>query len=129
MKSQSLKLTIFSLVLVLAAAAFAADGGKGSFQISAPAQVNGTTLPAGDYVAKWTGSGPNVQVSITRDGKTVATVPGKVVQLSQKASTDSAELQLRGGTRELTGLQFSGKSYSLELPGNATEAKSADSVK
>ena len=111
-------LIVLFFALGLVTAAFAAN--KGNFQISDPVQVNGTTLPAGDYVAKWDGSGPTVQVSITRNGKTVATVPAKLVQLDQKASQDAAEIQnLAGGRRELTTLQFSGKKYSLQLAGAA----------
>lgn len=114
--SKPLIVSFFALGLVTAA--FAAN--KGDFQISDPVQVNGTTLPAGDYVAKWDGSGPTVQVSITRNGKMVATVPAKLVQLDQKASQDAAEIQnLAGGRRELTALQFSGKKYSLHLAGAA----------
>lgn len=110
---------LFALALV--SAAFAAN--KGNFQISDPVQVNGTTLPAGDYVAKWDGSGPTVQVSITRNGKTVTTVAAKLVHLDQKAPEDATEVQnLGGGRRELTTVQFSGKKYSLQLGGAATEA-------
>ena len=130
MKSQSLKLTIFSLALLLATAAFAADGGKGSFQISSPAQVNGTNLPAGDYSVKWTGSGPDVQLTISRNGRSVATVPARIVQLTQKAGADAAELHSSSaGNRELTGIQFAGKAYSLELSGAAQPTKAAESMK
>lgn len=124
--TKSLKLMLLLFALALSTAAFA--GEKGNFQISDAVQVNGTTLPAGDYVARWDGAGPAVQVNITRNGKTVATVPAKLVQLDQKAAQDSAEVQnLAGGRRELTTLQFSGKKYSLQLS-SSTTAK-AESVK
>jgi hypothetical protein len=119
--TKSLKAMLLLFALALSTAAFA--GEKGNFQISEAVQVNGTTLPAGDYVAKWDGSGPTVQVSISRNGRTVTTVPAKLVQLDEKASQDAAEIQNHaGGRRELTSLQFSGKKYSLQLGGAATEA-------
>lgn len=114
-------LIVFLFALALVTVAFAAN--KGGFQISNPVQVNGTTLPAGDYTAKWEGTGPTVQVNITRDGKTITTVPATIVPLDQKASQDAAEIQnLPGGRRELTTLHFAGKKYSLQLGGAATAA-------
>jgi hypothetical protein len=127
----SMKTLMLFLLFAFAASAFASDAGKGSFQISDPVQVNGTTLPAGDYTARWAGNGPDVQVSIVRSGKTVATVPAKLVQLEQKASYDAAEYQTAAsGKRELTALHFSGKKYSLQLGStSARMMKSDDSVK
>jgi hypothetical protein len=119
--TKSIKFMLLLFALALSTAAFA--GEKGNFQVSDAVQVNGTTLPAGDYVAKWDGNGPTVQVNITRNGRTVATVPAKVVQLDQKASQDAAEIQnVAGGRRELTNLQFSGKKYTLQLGNAATAA-------
>lgn len=119
MKFSKSLIVLFALAVV--AAGFAAE--KRNFQILDPVQVNGTTLPAGDYVAKWDGSGPSVQVSIIRNGRTVTTVPATVVQLDQKSPDDAAEVQnLPGGRRELTTLHFSGKKYSLRLGGTATAA-------
>jgi len=120
------------LTLALATSAFAAnDTHKGNFQISSPTQVNGKQLPPGDYVAKWEGSGPTVQVDIVRNGKVLTTVPAQLVNLDQKASDDAAEVQNgANGSRELSVLRFSGKKYSLELSGQS-QAKmgSGDSAK
>jgi len=127
------KIMMLMLTLALASSAFAAnDTHKGNFQIGSPAQVNGKELPAGEYVAKWEGTGPSVQVSIIRDGKVVATVPAQVVNLDEKAPGDAAEVQNgSGGSRELSVLRFSGKKYSLTLGGQAAQAKmgSGDSAK
>jgi 2-methylaconitate cis-trans-isomerase PrpF len=131
MKPQSLKIgLVFMFALALMGAAFAADTIKGTFQISAPTAVSGTTLPAGEYVARWSGSGPAVQVTITRNGTAVATVPATIVASDHKASASAAEIQNdRSGKRELTALRFSGKAYSLRIGGAAAEAKSAESLK
>ncbi len=123
-----MKSTLFSKVMLavltlgLAASAFAAN--KGNFQISGPVQVSGTEIPAGDYVAKWDGTGPNVKVDITRNGKVLATVPAKVVDLSAKSSEDAAEVNNKSdGSRELTGLRFSGKKIALEISSQTTQAE------
>jgi hypothetical protein len=117
MKSSLFSKMIFAaLAFALISSAFASDSHKSSFEISAPTQVNGTTLPAGEYTAKWEGSGPNVQVSIMQGRKVVATVPAQVVMLDRAASNTQAEIKnSSNGDRELSSLQFSGKKVSLEV--------------
>jgi len=61
MKSSLFSKVMFAtLALALTTSAFAAstDSHKSNFEISAATQVNGTELPAGDYTARWEGSGP-----------------------------------------------------------------------
>jgi hypothetical protein len=108
------------LSLTFVGSSFAADAHKANFQISQSVQVNGTELAPGDYVAKWTGEGPDVQVSITRNGKEMATVPAKLVQLDRKSAEDATEIRANGSGRELGSLQFAGKKFSLEIGGGST---------
>jgi hypothetical protein len=127
MKSPLFSRIIFAtLVLAFASSAFAASGShKGSFEIGAPTQVNGTTIPAGEYTAQWEGSGPTVQINILRGKKVVATAPAQVVTLDSKASDTHAEV-LNGskGERELKVLQFAGKKVSLQLGTESANAQS-----
>ena len=128
-----MKYTLFSriifatLVLALTSSAFAAnDSHKSSFEIGAPTQVNGTTLPAGEYTAQWEGSGPAVQVNILQGKKVVATAPAQLVALESKASDTQAEvLNGTNGERELTALQFAGKKVSLKLGAESAKAQAA----
>jgi hypothetical protein len=66
-----------SLVL-FAAPAFA---GKKPPTVTIPmnVQVGSAQVPQGDYQLTWTGSGSNVQATLTQKGKAVATFPAKVV--------------------------------------------------
>jgi hypothetical protein len=133
-KGAVMKSTLFSriifatLVLALTTSAFAADSHKSSFEIGAPTQVNGTTLPAGEYTAQWEGSGPVVQVNILQGKKVVATAPAQVVTLDSKASDTHAEV-LNGtkGERELKVLQFAGKKVSLQLETQSAKAQTPES--
>ena len=121
------KLMFATLALALTTSVFAAsaDSHKSNFEISAATQVNGTDLPAGDYTAKWEGSGPTVQVSILQGKKVVATVPAEVVALDRAASNTEAEIKSNSnGDRELTSLKFSGKKFSLELGTESARAQS-----
>ena len=115
-----------TLALALTTSAFAAsESHKGSFEIGAPTQVNGTTLPAGEYTAQWEGTGPTVQINIMQGRKVVATAPAQVITLDNKASDTHAEV-LNGskGERELKVLQFAGKKVSLQLETQSAESKS-----
>jgi hypothetical protein len=126
MKSRLFSKIIFAtLALALTTGVFAAnDVHKSSFQISAPTQVNGKEIPAGEYTAKWEGSGPSVQVSIMKGKEVLATVPAQVVALTQPASDTHAEIKnSSNGDRELTGLQFSGKKYTLTLETESAKAQ------
>ena len=127
------KIMMMVFALALATSAFAAnDTHKGNFQIGSTTQVNGKQLPAGDYVARWEGTGPSVRVDIISNGKVLMTVPAQLVNLDQKAPEDAAEVQNgASGSRELSILRFSGKKYSLTLNGQAAQASmgSGDSAK
>jgi hypothetical protein len=118
MKSRLFSKIIFAtLAFTLTTGAFAAsDSHKSSFKIFAPTQVNGVQIPAGEYVATWEGSGPNVQVSILQGKKVIATVPAQLVPLNKKARDTQTEMTKgSNGASELTSLQFAGKMFSLQL--------------
>src|SRR5947209_919534 len=97
------KIIFATLAFTLTTGAFAASNShKSNFEISTPAQINGTQIPAGEYTAKWEGSGPIVQVSLMQGKKVVATVPAQVIQLDKAAGDTQAELKSgSNGDREL----------------------------
>ncbi len=68
----------FAMLLVLISApAFA----KNSQTVNIPENVNvGTTkVAAGAYKVEWTGTGSNVQVVVSKEGKTIVTAAAKIV--------------------------------------------------
>jgi len=106
---------LVGLALLLATSAFAASN-KGSMQLLDPVTVSGKQLPAGEYSVKWDGNGPNVELSILRGNKVVATTPARLIDLSQKSNGDSAIVQQNGdGSRSLTQIHFGGKKYALAI--------------
>ncbi|HET9284971.1 MAG TPA: hypothetical protein VFR24_23715 [Candidatus Angelobacter sp.] len=119
------RIIIASLVLMLVGSAFATnESHKANFKISGPAQVNGTQLPAGEYQARWEGSGPNVQVSIIQNMKVIATVPGQLVDMDHAAQYNTVETKNNpGGQPEITSLRFSGKKYALQLGSESASAQ------
>ena len=60
-------------------ASSAKDTHKTSITIPETAQVGSSRLKAGDYKLQWEGNGPDVNVAFVQNGRTVATVPAKLV--------------------------------------------------
>jgi hypothetical protein len=121
-----LKGLVLGLALILTSAAFAAS--KGPLQLSNPVNIAGKQLAAGDYIVKWDGTGPSVQVSILKGKDVVATVPAQMVNLDHASSYDSAVVNTKGdGSRTLSQIRFSGKKFALEVSGEAGGSASGSS--
>ena len=131
--TQVSKLFVLAVALVLTSSAFAgSDTHKASLQFLDAVQVNGKQIPAGDYQLKWEGSGPNVEMSIVRGSKVLATAPARIVELDQKSKADAALIKNNAdGTRSLSEVRFGGKKFSLSLGDEAAQAqaKTSDSSK
>jgi hypothetical protein len=106
---------LLGLALLLATSAFAASN-KGSMQLLDPVTISGKQLPAGDYLVKGDGSGPNVELNILKGNKVVATTPARVIDLSQKPNGDAAIIKSNDdGSRSLQEIHFGGKKYALAV--------------
>jgi len=120
---------LLGLALLLATSAFAAAN-KGSMQLVDPVTVSGKQLPAGDYSVKWDGSGPNVELSILRGNKVVATTAARLIDLSQKPTGDAAVVQQNGdGSKALTEIHFGGKKYALAIGNESANMDGSGSSK
>jgi hypothetical protein len=112
-----LRAMTFLLLVLSAIGLFAGtDRYEGPMNIGAAVQVGGRQLQPGLYGIRWDGTGPATQISITREGRVVATVPARVVKLEQTPAQDAVELKAAGnGTKTLAGIQFEGRRYALEI--------------
>jgi hypothetical protein len=68
-----------SMVVLLAAPAFAAGNKTQTVIIPEKVQIGTTQVPAGTYKLDYTGTGANVQVTLTQSKKTVATFGAKAI--------------------------------------------------
>ncbi len=117
---RSIKYLTLSLaaVLALSLGAFAKDSNSAKFDLAERATVGSTVLQPGHYKAEWTGPKDALQVSIEKDGKTVATVPGKFKELPQAASYDSIVLKtLDNNSKQVDEIDFNHRSEALVLGG------------
>jgi hypothetical protein len=69
-----------SMLVLLAAPAFGAGNKPQTVIIPENVQVGSTQLPAGTYKLVFTGTGSDVQVTLTQAGKTVLTFAAKAVE-------------------------------------------------
>lgn len=121
------KSLVLGSALLLASSAFALT--KAQLHLTAPANINGTQLKAGDYKVQWDGSGPNVEVSFIQGKNVVAKTSAKLVDLPAAAQNDAAVVKKNDdGTSSLSGVRFEGKKYALEL-GPASDGMQAESTK
>jgi hypothetical protein len=117
---------VLGLAMLMATSVFAAS--KGPLQLTAPANVAGKQLAAGEYTVKWDGTGPSVQLEIIKGKNVVATVPAQIVTLDHASSYDSAVVNTgNDGSRVLSQIRFSGKKMALEVSGEGGASSSGSS--
>lgn len=110
----------FSLVatftMLLSLSAMAADKHDGKFTLPEAAQIGSTQLHAGDYKAEWTGTGQDVQVQIMQHGKTLATVPGKLVENKEASEYSSVTLKpVEGNVKTIDEIDFANRKEAIVL--------------
>jgi hypothetical protein len=122
--------SICAAALLFALPAFAGNGNtvKKSLQISETVNVQGTQLTPGTYKFEWSGSGPDLQVSIYQHNDKLTTVPAHLVQ--ESASHDETGYALKpgaNGEKNLSEIFFSGEKYDVELQSGASTTPSGGS--
>jgi hypothetical protein len=106
------------IAILLASTGLAAD--KGTMKVFEPTMVNGTQLAPGDYALQWEGTGDNVQLTILRGKKVVATTPASVVQLKTPTPENMTSVRKSENGKALSGINFRGKSYALTIGSDST---------
>jgi hypothetical protein len=107
---RGLTLAILASVLMMAVAAFAKEKNHHSVDIPQTVQVGTSRLEPGKYTMQWNLSGSTADVSFVRNGKSVARVPAKVVNLDHPAPTDSVTVKTTAGNAEaLEEIEFDGQ--------------------
>jgi hypothetical protein len=122
MKLSRIGVTLFGAALLFTASAFAGNGNenKGTLRLDDKVSVGGTALNPGTYKVEWTGSGSDVQVTVSQGSQTVATFPAHVAQQQTAAQNDAYGSESQpNGDKTLTTLYFHGKHFSLEVGSSA----------
>jgi hypothetical protein len=106
---------VAALVFVGAGVAWAgSDSHHVKVTLGSPAVLAGKTLPAGHYTFAWKGNGPEVNVTVSRDGKIMDTTQAKLVKEATKARYQERITRREpSGAPLLEQLQFRGKRTAL----------------
>ena len=88
----------------------------GSFKVFEPVTVDGHQLTPGQYRLAWDGTGSGVALMILSQGKLVATVPARLIELGQASRDNATESHKNeAGSQSLTQIDFAGKKYALSF--------------
>jgi len=97
--------TFLVLALTLSISAFAGSKSQ-TVTLYHDAQLNGKTLPAGEYTVKCDTSGSTAQVKFLKNGKEVASATGQVKQLSSAPAYNQVVTQDGNGSQTLSEIDF-----------------------
>lgn len=116
------KILVVLSILTLALSALAGEN-KGSFTLPSAAQIEGKNLAAGEYKVRWEGAGPEVQVTVLQGKHTIATIPAKLVERSEKARRNAVVINNNGSQSQIIELQLAGKQAALVFNNGSTVAE------
>jgi len=88
MKQMKFLALLSTLAVLFSLSAFARDNNQHSVDLADTVQVGGTQLQPGHYKLEWQGTGPAVQVTFLRNGKTVAMAPGTLKTNDEQITQD-----------------------------------------
>ena len=121
------KSLVLGLAVLAATGAFASN--KGSFHVQESVQVNGQSIPAGEYQLRWEGTGADVQLIFMQGKKEIAKTSAKVIQLDQASQYDSAVVDHSSGKASVSEVRFAGKKTALTLGSSDRASMSEGSPK
>ncbi|MGB6687643.1 MAG: hypothetical protein WBE76_07350 [Terracidiphilus sp.] len=103
-----------ALIVALFSVPALAAGKSQNVSFSTAVKVGSTQIPAGDYKLTWTGSGPNVQITIAKSGTPAVTVPARIVE--QNHNSEAVVTDTAGGANVLESIELSHLTLVLENP-------------
>ncbi len=113
--------TLFLLALTLSISAFAASNSKSeSVKLFNATQVNGKTLPAGEYTVKCETTGSNAQVKFLKNGKEVASANGQVKQLTSHPDHTQVITQDSGSASTISEIDFAHSATGISFDSAGT---------
>jgi hypothetical protein len=115
------RLALLVLAVTVSISAFAGSKAE-TLTLTHDVQLNGTTIPAGEYKVKYDANGSTCLVTVMRGSKTVATANGELKQLDKKPEYDQIKLQNdTGGLPALSEMDFHNSTTAITFsPGETT---------
>ncbi len=111
----------FVFAVTLSISAFAGSKSQ-TLTLAHDAQLNGTTLPAGEYTLKYDTNGPSCQVKVLKGNKEVASAQGQVKQLASKPDHDQVVLATGNGLPSINEVDFSNSTTAITFESSMANA-------
>jgi len=128
MKVSRLSTMVLGGSLLLAVSAMAGNTIKKSIHLYENATIEGTQLTPGDYKVEWTGSGPDVQLTILKGKETVATVNAHVEPETLPNSQGGYALKPgKDGSQNIAEIFFAGEKFELKIGDGSAAANAPQS--
>ena len=112
------RFTLLVFALTMSIGAFAASKSE-TVKLYEPTQVNGTTLPAGEYTVKYSPTGSTAQVKFLRNGKEVATANGQVKQLTNPPESNQVITNDGNGSSTISEIDFANTKTGVTFDSSA----------
>ena len=106
------RLFVFATMLTLLSVPALAAKNSQTITVSTAVKAGSTQLAPGDYNVTWTGSAPNVEVTISKNKKVIVTLPAKLVEGTNK--NEGFDTNNEGGVATLQAIRMSKMTLVLE---------------
>ncbi len=116
------RVAVFVFALTMSLSAFAGSKSQ-TVTLFQDAQINGKTLPAGEYTVKCDTTGSTAQVRFLRNGKEVATANGQVKQLTTTPEFNQVVTQDGGGVPAISEIDFGHSSTGVSFESASMTAR------
>ena len=118
------RVALFIFAITLSISAFAGAKSE-TVTLYNNVQVNGKTLPAGDYTVKYNTSGATAQVTFLRNGKEVAQATGQVRQLEKAPEYNQVVTQDGNGAASISEIDFSNTRTGITFDNGGSMSRAA----
>jgi hypothetical protein len=116
------RVALFVFAVTLSISAFAGSSKTQTLTLLHDAQLNGTTLPAGEYTLKYDTSGSACQVRILKGKKEIVSAEGQVKQLAAKPVRDQVIVTNGGAVPTLSEVDFSNSTQAISFESSMANA-------
>ncbi len=115
------RVALFVFAVTLTVSAFAGSKSE-SLTLFHDAQLNGKTLPAGEYTVKCETNGGVAQVHVLKGTKEVATASGQTKELGSRPEHNAVLLENGSGTPTISEMMFHDTTTAITFDSNAVTA-------
>jgi len=115
------RVALFVFAVTMSLSAFAGSKSQ-TLTLAHDAQLNGTTIPAGEYTLKYDTNGQTCQVKVLKGKKEVASADGQVKQLASKPDHDQVVLNTGSGVPSINEVDFSNSTTAITFDSSMANA-------